>query len=314
MPLSERERPPFVLQRNFILTPFEKRFQGILRNARVNRSWHIIAAVPGSGKSLGIHDFLKRSGAYKAVNGKTHLPVLAIRAPGDGATEQALGQALLNAFGVVPTMPWYARRSWLIQEMARDRVECIIADDAQDLSRHHLAFLKKLTDDLAAPPYEHLVGLCLVVAHSGGVAPFKEVFSRPEMLWRQFRRRLDTEQPICTVLGHTADDVRLVLTAFEDLYRNQLPDLRLRLWADSIFTWLTHPILDPDATGRVTMDHLARLVTGSLRRTYERGATNLDVATLTEVAEMMILKRDEIVPVDGFPDDDDDELPMSEVG
>ena len=133
------------------------------------------------------------------------------------------------------------------------------------------------------------------------MAPFKEVFSRPEILWRQFRRRLDTQQPICSVLGHTADEVRLVLTAFEDLYRSQLPDLQLRLWADSIFAWLTHPLLDPDATGRVTMDHLTRLVTTSLRRTYEQGATNVTAATLQAVAELMILRRDEITIIDALP-------------
>lgn len=298
---DEQEHPPFVLRRNFILTPFEKRFQGILQNAQQNRSWHIIAAVPGSGKSLGIHDFVKRSGARKEAGGKTFLPVLAIRAPEDGATQQALGLMLSNVFGVVPRMPWSMRRIWLVQAMASTQVECIIVDDAQDFSRHHLAFLKKLTDDLAAPPYERLVGLCLVVAHSGNVAPFKEVFSRPEILWRQFRRRLDTERPICTIQGHTADEVRLVLTAFEDLYRNQLPDLQLRLWADSIFEWLTHPILDPDATGRVVMDHLTRLVAASLRRTYEQGATNVTAETLQAVAELMILRRDEITVIDDLP-------------
>src|SRR5258708_11836619 len=229
MSLSEQDRPPFVLRRNFILTPFEKRFQGILQDARQDRSWHIIAAVPGSGKSLGIHDFVRRSGAWKEAGGRTFLPVIAIRAPEDGATEQALGHVLSEAFGVVPKMPWYALRTWLVRNMASTRVECIIADDAQDFSRHHLAFLKKLTDNLAAPPYERPVGLCLVVAHSGNVTPFKEVFARPEILWRQFRRRLETERPILTVLRHTPEEVRLVLTAFEDLYRSQLPDLQLRL-------------------------------------------------------------------------------------
>ena len=48
----DNERPSFVVQRNFIMTPFEKRFQGLLRRSRQDRSWHIIAAVPGSGKSL----------------------------------------------------------------------------------------------------------------------------------------------------------------------------------------------------------------------------------------------------------------------
>ena len=144
MPLSEQERPPFVLRRNFILTPFEQRFQKILNDARRDRSWHIIAAVPGSGKSMGINDFVRHSGAYKEANGKTYLPVLSIRAPEDSATQQVLGQALSDAFGVVPNMPWYMRRTWLIRNIASTQVECIIADDAQDFSRHHLAFLKRL--------------------------------------------------------------------------------------------------------------------------------------------------------------------------
>jgi hypothetical protein len=303
MPPSEQPLPPFVLRRNFILTPFEQRFQGLLRHAWQQRSWQIIAAVPGSGKSLGIHDLVTHTGARKEAGGRTALPVLAIRAPKNGATEQALGQALSAAFGAVPPMPWYLRRTWLVELFASTQVECLIVDDAQDLERHHLAFLKELTDNLAAPPYERLVGLCLVVAHSGQGTPFKEVFSRPEILWRQFRRRLDTQRPICTVLGHTAEEVRLILTAFEDLYRSQLPDLHLRRWADTIFQWLTHPILDPDATGRVTMDHLTRLVTSSLLRAYQQKATYVDPATLLELAETMILKRDAVVLIDGTPAD-----------
>jgi type II secretory pathway predicted ATPase ExeA len=310
--MTEQPRAPFVVQRDFIETAFEVRFQGMLRSAWRNRSWHIIAAVPGSGKSLGIHDLVIASSARKEAGGKTLLPVLAIRSPKNGATEQALGQALSAAFGVVPHMPWSTRRTWLVQMMAETSVECLIVDDAQDLSRHHLAFLKELTDNLAAPPNARQVGLCLVVAHSGHVAPFKEVFARPEILWRQFERRFDTEYPVCSVLGHTADEVRDILTTFEDLYRSQLPDLRLRLWADSIFAWLTSPILDPDATGRVTMDHLTRLVTTSLRRAYAQGATNVDATMLGEVAQLMLLRRKEVVPIDGSPGSGG--LPAREVG
>lgn len=308
----EPSRPSFVVQRDFIETAFEVRFQGMLRLAQRNRSWHILAAIPGSGKSLGIHDLVIHCGARKEATGRTVLPVLAIRSPKNGATEQALGQALSAAFGVVPKMPWSARRTWLVQILASTEVECIIVDDAQDLSRHHLAFLKELTDNLAAPPYERQVGLCLVVAHSGHVAPFKEIFARPEILWRQFERRFDTEYPVCTVLGHTADEVRDILTTFEDLYRDQLSELRLRPWTDSICAWLTNPILDPDATGRVTMDHLTRLVTTSLRRAYEQGATNVDATILGEVANLMILRRKEVVPIDGTPSNGG--LPGREVG
>ena len=68
-------------------------------------------------------------------------------------------------------MPWYVRRAWLIQALADAHVECLIIDDAQDLNLAHLAFLKELTDNLAAPPYERPVGLCLVTAHSGHSYP-----------------------------------------------------------------------------------------------------------------------------------------------
>ncbi len=165
----------------------------------------------------------------------------------------------------------------------------------------HLAFLKELSDNLAAPPYERQVSLCLVTAHIGATIPLKEIFSRPDTLWRQFRRRLDTERPFCVVAGHTEEEVRSILAAFEDLYRSQLPDLQLCRWTKSIFIWLTHATLDPDGSKRVTMDHLTRLVTSVLRRSYEQGGRDVDAAILAATAERMILRRDEIVEISGLP-------------
>src|SRR5438105_5564348 len=136
-------------------------------------------------------------------------------------------------------MPWARRLAWLVHVLASCGVEFLIIDDAQDLKLTHLALLKELTDNLAAPPYQRHIGLCLVAAHSGKVIPFKETFARPDTLWRQFRRRMDTERPYCVVLGHTEEEVRHILTTFEDIYRQQLPDLQLRRWAKPIFTWLT---------------------------------------------------------------------------
>jgi hypothetical protein len=303
-PLTSELRQPFVLHQKFLETAFERRFQGLLQQAWKRRSWHVIAAVPGSGKSLGIADFLLQSGAYKGTTGTTRLPVLAIRAPKNAAREQALGMALSAAFGIVPRMPWWQRRTWLVQILASTEVECIIIDDAQDLTLSHLALLKELTDNLAAPPYERQVGLCLVAAYSGNVMPFKETFARPDVLWKQFRRRMATENPYCVVPGHTEEEVRRILMTFEDLYRSQLPDLQLHRWTKTIFTWLINPILDPDATGRVTMDHLSRLVTTSLRRAYERGAMDIDAVTLQAVAELMILRRDEITLIEESPPDE----------
>lgn len=306
-PLVSPRRPPFVRHHEFLETAFERRFQGLLRQAWIERSWHVIAAVPGSGKSLGISDLVLSSGAYKDTNGMTRLPILAIRAPKNAAREQALGLALSAAFGIIPSMPWALRRSWLVQIMASCGVACLIIDDAQDLKLTHLALLKELTDNLAAPPYQRHIGLCLVAAHSGKVIPFKETFAGPDTLWRQFRRRMDTEQPYCVVLGHTEEEIRSILTTFEELYRSQLRDLHLRRWSKTIFTWLSNPILDPDGSGRVTMDHLTRLVTSALRRAYQQGANDVDASILGEAAEMMVLRRDEVAQIDGS-------LPIREVG
>ena len=294
-------RLAFVAHDYFLETAFEVRFQGLLRSAWQHRTWHVIAALPGSGKSLGIADLTHQSDSYKNTRGVTHMPILAIRAPKNGGNDLALGMALCAAFGIVLSMPWYARRAWLVQAMADAQVECIVIDDAQDLNLAHLAFLKELTDNLAAPPYERQVSLCLVTAHTGMTIPLKEIFSRPDTLWRQFRRRLDTERPFCVVQGHTEEEVRSILVAFEDIYRSQFPDLQLGRWTRSIFSWLTHATLDPDGSKRVTMDHLSRLVTSTLRQTYEQRATDVDASVLQATAELMILRRDEITAIDGLP-------------
>jgi hypothetical protein len=132
------------------------------------------------GKSLGIADLTHLSVSHKDPRRGTHIPMLAIRAPKNGGKDLALGMALCAAFGIVPAMPWYVRRCWLIHALAEASVECLIIDDAQDLNLAHLAFLKELTDNLAAPPYERQVSLCLVTAHIGAAIPLKEIFSRPE--------------------------------------------------------------------------------------------------------------------------------------
>src|SRR2546423_11454190 len=300
-PLPSPRHPPFVWHHEFLETAFERRFQGLLQQAWSERSWHVIAAVPGSGKSLGISDLCLRSGASKETNGTTRLPILAIRAPKNAAREQALGLALSAAFGVVPSMPWALRRSWLVQILASCGVECLIIDDAQDLRLTHLALLNDLTDNLAAPPYQRHVGLCLVAAHSGNVIPFKETFAGPDVLWRQFRRRMDTEQPYCVVLGHTEEEIRPILRTFEELYRSQLLDLHLRRWSKAIFTWLSNPILDPDGSGRVTMDHLSRLAISTLRRVYQNGGDGVKATTFRDAGGVMVVHHEEGSPTDGTP-------------
>ena len=109
------------------------------------------------------------------------MPVLAIRAPKNGGKDSALGMAISAEFGVLPSLSWSVRRAFLIQAMADVGTECLIIDDAQDLNLAHLAFLKEVTDNLAAPPHARQIGLCLVTAHSGKIIPLKEIFSRPDI-------------------------------------------------------------------------------------------------------------------------------------
>src|SRR6266700_1872234 len=311
-PSLDLQRPPFRLWQGFLETAFERRFQRLLQSAWQNRSWHVIGAVPGCGKSLGIHDLIIHSAPSKAVTGVTRLPVLAIRAPKNESREHALAGALCAAFGKTPNVPLAVRRTWLVEVMASASVECLIIDDAQDLNLAHLALLKELTDNLAAPPYQRQIGLCLVVAHSGSALPLKEVFSRPDTLWRQFRRRLDTERRRSIAISHTDDAVSDILATLEDLYRDQFPDLHLSRWAHSFYTWLTNPILDIESTGRVTMDHLIRLVNAALKRTYEESKTDVTAEILQMIAELMILRRGEITVIGDLPTPS--AVPVKEVG
>jgi hypothetical protein len=86
-------------------------------------------------------------------------------------------------------------------------------------------------------------------------------------MWMQFRRRLDGLRPYCRVASHTEGEVRDILLALEHIYRPSFPALNLRQWTGSVYTWLTHPLLDPQKSGRVLMDHLMKLVTTALQWT-----------------------------------------------
>ena len=313
MPLIQEAGRPFIEREDFIETAFELRFQALLRQAWRRRSWHVIFAVPGSGESLGIKDFLAHSGARKEDTGRTYLPILSIRSPKNREKELALVSELANAFGVVPKMPASLLNPWLVRECGRAGVELIIADDAQDFSLEHLIYLKELTDNLAALPYERKVGLCLVCAADGETVPLKQELNRPEMLWEQFRWRLEKSgQPYCMVDGHSEEEVYEILAAFETLYTDQFPDLHLHKWSKSVYGWLTHQILDPHALRRVTMHHLSMFVTRSLQMAAAAGATDVDEDILVAVADLMILRRGEVIHIDGVPPEDE-ELSINEV-
>ena len=81
--------------------------------------------------------------------------------------------------------------------------ECLIVDDAHDLSLEHLMFIKEVTDQ-GRLQYDHPLGLCLIAAGRGTTIPLKETLDLPDPTWLQFRRRFDKLEPFCRIAGHTS--------------------------------------------------------------------------------------------------------------
>ncbi len=224
--------------------------------------------------------------------------ILAVTAPKNNEEELALGNQLFTALRLPLRGRWSDRKPKLMGSMVQFGVKCLIMDDAQDLSLPHLMFIKELTDQ-GRLHYGYPLGLCLVTAGRGNTIPLKEILDQPETMWLQFRRRLDKLEPFCRVEGHTSEEVREILAALETVYREPLPHLNLRQWAGSIYTWLTQPVLDPTASGRVTMDYLMKLVTTALEWSYAAGETDVRAETLEKAAELLILRRDTLRIIDG---------------
>jgi hypothetical protein len=110
---------------------------------------------------------------------------------------------------------------------------------------------------------------------------------------------MDREHPFCVIDGHTQSEIVEILPNFEELYRSQLPDLRLRRWAPYIYEQLTSSVIDLESSRRVTMDNLTKFVTSAVRRAYAQGETDVTDQILQETAEVMIQHRDDLFHIDG---------------
>jgi hypothetical protein len=273
----------------FVETAFERRFQAMLRSAWHARSWHVIVADPGSGKTMGIRDLVKTSGSRA---------ILAIVTPKNNEDKQALGDQFYTALGLPLRGHWRTRKPKLMGHLHQYGTECLIVDDAHDLSLEHLMFIKELTDQ-GRLQYDHPLGLCLVAAARGNTIPLKEILDQPALTWLQWRRRLDKLQPFCRIAGHTSEEVRDILATLETVYREVLPQLNLRQWTSFIYTSLTQPIFDPTHSGRVTMDYLIKLVTIALEWSYEAHDCDVRAETLKKAAELLVLRRDTFWVIDG---------------
>src|ERR1043166_4241057 len=108
-------RSALPLFNGFIETPFERRFQGLLRQAWHNRSWHVIVAEPGSGKTMGICDLRDEASRQAGLSRGRRYPVLALTAPKNDPKEPALGNLLLVALGLGGRGHW-SERKYLLYE------------------------------------------------------------------------------------------------------------------------------------------------------------------------------------------------------
>src|SRR6059058_5738718 len=273
----------------FIETAFARRFQAMLRSALDNRTWHVIVADPGAGKTMSIRDLLKTAGGRS---------VLAVVAPKNNEDEQALGDQFFTALGLPLRGHWRTRKPKLMGHLHQYGTECLIVDDAHDLSMPHLMLLKEVTDQ-GRLSYDHPLGLCLVAAGRGNTIPLKVTLDQPEPTWLQLRRRLDSLQPFCRIASHTSEEVRDILATLEQVYQPLLPQLNLRQWTNSIYAWLTQPALDPTHSGRVTMDNLMKLVIAALEWSYEAKATDVQAKWLERAAELLVLRHDTLRIIDG---------------
>lgn len=280
---------PLFRKEMFVETAFAKRLQKMLQHSWDNRSWHLLVADPGAGKTMTIRDLQKRAGGRS---------VLAVVAPKNNDAEQALGDQFLAALGLPIRGHWSTRKSKLMGHLHQYGTEFLIVDDAHDLSLEHLMLLKEVTDQ-GKLQYDHPLGLCLVAAGRGDTIPLKETFDLPDPTWLQFRRRFDKLQPFCRIASHTSDEVRAILATLETVYQPLFPQLNLRQWTSSIYGWLTNPVLDPTHSGRVTMDNLMKLVTTALEWSYLAGETEVRAERFKSAAELLVLRHDTLKLIDG---------------
>src|SRR5262249_54184012 len=63
--------------------------------------------------------------------------------------------------------------------------------------------------------------------------------------------------------------------------------------------WLTHPVLDPTHSGRVTMDNLMKLVVTALEWSYLAGETEVKAERFKSAAELLVLRHDTLKLIDG---------------
>lgn len=302
------DQPHFVKYEGFIENGFSQRCLGKIMDSWLGQESRVIAAIPFSGKSRVLTHLIRESAAYKdEATGETRVPLIGVVTP-KARTEAALGNKIASAIGTLVNMTWVQRRGWLFEELIRVKNELLVIDDAQDLSIEQLRYLKEIYDTLLLK--EHRLTMCYLSASDGHTVPLQETLeSGTLVLRRQFERRLDIEDRYCQIDNHTKEEVAQILDAYERAYRPQFAHLTLLPYARSIYDWLIDPRVDIEGTRRVTMGNIEAFVIACLKRAFMQSLTNVTEDIVFDVAQLMALRRNELINVAG----DGDAHPATEI-
>jgi AAA domain len=281
---------PLIRSDIFIETAFARRFQAMLRSAWRDRSWHVIVADPGAGKTMSIRDLVKTAGSRA---------VLAVVAPKNNEDEMALGNQFFTALGLPLRGRWCDRKPCLMGHFHQYGTECLVVDDAHDLSLEHLMLLKELTDQ-GRLQYDHPLGLCLVAAARGNTIPLKETLDQPDPTWLQWRRRLDKIQPFCRVASHTSEEVREILAAPSNGVPGTLPAAQLTpmVRLDLHVAHAASPRPGELWPGHDGLPHEAGDDCSGVDPTWA-GEPDVRAETLELAAQLLVLRHDTLWIIDG---------------
>lgn len=246
-----------IYKTKFILTPFAERFEEVINNARCNKQWGVVGAYARNGKTWCLRDLQKNSGAYKQYDGKTFIPVIAVRSPESKHSADLL-YAISSSIGMLHLSNSSALKRWLLDNIPRLGVQQIIIDDAHELNMNHFKFIKWLTDSLELERGHYLSIVLTSIIEGNGISALNKIKQYCGEGWMQqiYERFYFAD----TIFGLNPEEVYQVLDAMEDIYRPFLPEIQLKQFAGNIFGWLTSTSIDVRGTRRVSMQNLSKLI------------------------------------------------------
>lgn len=304
-------RAPFVWRDAFVPTRFATVLISIFELCRATHGWRVVCAQPGAGKSTALARYVLDH-TPATVERIRQVPVLDTRLPHGHFTANALMYALASRLGPLPRMTTDAFRAWFVVACDRAGVELIVIDDAHELTLAQANYLREFTDDLKR--LGRRVGLVLLSAVDSlepAKQPLWALIRRSSLTTKQFDRRLHGTDPLVLVQSESLAELGDVLASFEELNRDQFPDLRLARYAESVFGWLTDPRVDTAHMGRVKMASLCDVLEATLAELWIREMRGLDpdATILYRAAMRHVVRGSAFTLIASLYDEEPDEEP-----